>query len=358
MGCSACRVYTPDRIERRDVSGNGTGVLYGIYIGARSVPWSWLSESSRSILLQDIEFEPGDESFLLVRHSDSFFRTPRLDIFVRSRHSFTYSLDLRLNQRRPTELFTPINMITRKTHSLQSILTPTSFFICRRCLHHNVKAGHIPDPTPFVPNHTTFLTLIGRQLSKHASKFQSWKDLFTTSSPQLRQMGVEPARTRRYLLHWREKFRKGEFGIGGDLQHVQDGVGELRVIEVPTLKKNEDGQLTRTVDRSSANASITISPGMQKLILNVPAGATTYKLGNGQSTADLKKPAGVKLHRGHAIQGPHIQLKAGTNGAVGTLRVQEGLWEHRRGHKVDGGERRKAEVRFKMRLEQRKKERS
>ena len=99
-------------------------------------------------------------------------------------------------------------------------------------------------------------------------------------------------------------------------------------------------------------------PDLTKLILNVPAGETTYKLEDGQSTVDLKKVKGVKLHMGNRIVGPYVQPKKGSNGSVATLKVQEGLWEHRRGHKVDGGERRKAEVRFKRRVEERKKERS
>ena len=97
---------------------------------------------------------------------------------------------------------------------------------------------------------------------------------------------------------------------------------------------------------------------MTKLILNVRAGETTYELEEGQSTADLKKVKGVKLHQGHIIVGPYVQPQKGSNGSVATLKVQEGLWEHRRGHKVDGGERRKAEVRFKRRVEERKRERS
>jgi len=171
-------------------------------------------------------------------------------------------------------------------------------------------------------------------------------------------MGVEPARSRRYLLHWREKFRNGEFGIGGDLKYVQDGVGELRVVELPALKPIHRVQEGAGLEANTAPVSTATSPGMTKLILNVPAGETTYKLEDGQSTADLKKVKGVKLHQGHMIVGPYIQPQKGSNGSVATLKVQEGLWEHRRGHKVDGGERRKAEVRFKRRVEERKKERS
>jgi len=141
------------------------------------------------------------------------------------------------------------------------------------------------------------------------------------------------------------------------LKYVQDGVGELRVLEVPALNK-EEAPSNANSEASAANASTTVSPGMTKLILNVPAGKTTYMLGRGQTTADLRKPKGVNLHQGHTIVGPYVQLQKGSNGSVGILKVQEGLWEHRRGHKVDGGERRKAEVRFKRRVEERKKERS
>jgi hypothetical protein len=171
-------------------------------------------------------------------------------------------------------------------------------------------------------------------------------------------MGIEPARSRRYLLHWREKFRKGEFGIGGDLKYVQGGVGELRVVEVPALKKKDSMQPEAEPLATTTPVSPAMSPGMTKLILNVPAGETTYKLEDGESTADLKKIKGVKLYQGHTIVGPYIQPQKGSNGSVATLKAQEGLWEHRRGHKVDGGERRKAEVRFKRRVEERKKERS
>jgi hypothetical protein len=248
-------------------------------------------------------------------------------------------------------------MITRKLPTFQSFSSITPY-VCRRCLHKYVEASKVPDPTPFVPDHTTFLTLIGRQLSKHASKFDSWNQLFTLSSPQLKEMGIEPARSRRYLLHWREKFRKGEFGIGGDLKYVQDGVGELRVVEVPALQKRDGIRPEAEPLATTAPVSPAMSPGMTKLILNVPAGVTTYKLEDGESTADLKKAKGVKLHQGHTIVGPYVQPQKGSNGSVATLKVQEGLWEHRRGHKVDGGERRKAEVRFKRRVEERKKERS
>src|ERR1700749_4146371 len=121
-------------------------------------------------------------------------------------------------------------MITRQPRAALSLLTsllrPSSTSTaaqqhiclpCRRHLHRVLPMeGYIPSPTPFVPDVPTFLKLIGRELSKHASKIESWEELFTLNSSQLKERGIDPPRLRRYLLRWREKFRHGEYGIGGD----------------------------------------------------------------------------------------------------------------------------------------------
>ena len=212
----------------------------------------------------------------------------------------------------------------------------------KRSLHRSVKPLPIPKPTPFVPDVSTFLKLIGRGLSTHASKFGSWDKLFTLSSPELKELGIEPARSRRYLLRWRQKFRRGEYGVGGDLKHVKDGVGELRVVEVPAL------QTPASSPNSTSYVSATVTPGLTKLILNVPAGSTSYILEPGQTTQDLKKPKEFTLKDGHIICGPYSQAVKGTNGSAVKIQVMEGMWEDRRGHKVFGGERRRAEVLHKM----------
>ena len=63
--------------------------------------------------------------------------------------------------------------------------------------------------------------------------------------------------------------------------------------------------------------------------------------------AKTTKPiAGVKIVSASSIGGTGVEPVKGHLG-VARLRVREGLWEERRGHKVDGGERRKAEVRYK-----------
>lgn len=247
-------------------------------------------------------------------------------------------------------------MITRTPRASSvlgtSLLRPSAFLLpqsyictpCRRELHRGLPHdGQIPKPIPFVPDVPTFLSLIGREMSKHASKLQSWDELFTLTSSQLKERGIDPPRSRRYLLRWREKYRRGEYGIGGDFQYVKDGVAELRVVEVPSLPSKPqvaDEQVT-----------ITHTPGMEKLVLNVPNGSETYVLKRGQTTADLRKPKGYKVKSGYIVTGKAARPMKGARQSGATVTASEGLWEHTRGHKVHGGERRRAEVLHKLRVE-------
>ncbi|KAF7902602.1 hypothetical protein EAF00_002505 [Botryotinia globosa] len=210
--------------------------------------------------------------------------------------------------------------------------------ICKqvRSLHYRMKAPPVPRPTPFVPDAQTFLTLIGRNLSQHASKIPSWKALFTLTSDQLRELGVEPPRSRRYLLRWREKFRKGQYGIGGDLQHIENGIAELRVVEVPSS------------DPRHSTATATSSPGQKKIVVNVPTGGSAEDSLAGQ----MVPVQGLRIKGAHTIIGPHVQPSKGRQAAK--IVVKEGLWEDRRRHKIDGGERRQAEVRAKRRGEEKR----
>jgi hypothetical protein len=140
----------------------------------------------------------------------------------------------------------------------------------------------------------------------------------------------------------REKFRNGVYGPGGDLEQVVDGVAQLRVVEVP-----------RESDSAAAGASsATLTPGMKKAIVNLAPDATEYKH---SMSAELKKFAHMKIHRGSKIMGPFLQPIKGSHGSAATISVQEGMWEDKRGVKVDGGERRRVEVRAKKRLEERRK---
>ena len=219
--------------------------------------------------------------------------------------------------------------------SIPSFLLPftQSTTTSQRCLHQRVKASRIPRPTPFVPDPQTFLTLIGRNLSQHASKIPSWKALFSLTSAQLKELGIEPPRSRRYLLRWREKFRNGQYGVGGDFQYVENGAAEVRVVEVPAS--------------GHSTATATLSPGKRKIVVHVAAGGSA-----------LEKPAehvvpvkGLHIKGARTIVGPHVQPLKG--GKAAKIVIKEGLWEDRRGHKIDGGERRQAEVRAKRRGEER-----
>ncbi|KXX75154.1 Protein FYV4, mitochondrial [Madurella mycetomatis] len=193
-----------------------------------------------------------------------------------------------------------------------------------RWAHKSAEPPAIPAPIPFVPDVDTFLTLIGRGLKQHASKFPSWDALFTLTSDQLRELGLEPPRTRRYLLRWRQRFREGKFGIGGDLKHVENGTAVLKIQE-------ED-----------------LSPFTRlRHVVNVPPGKRVEEV----PPSELVKVRGYRVKGVRTIVGPHILPIKG--GGV-RLSVKEGLWEDKRGHKVDGGERRQAEIRFKRRIAERK----
>ncbi|EER36754.1 conserved hypothetical protein [Histoplasma capsulatum H143] len=114
-----------------------------------------------------------------------------------------------------------------------SFFSPSHQFLRR--LHRSSQLS-VPPPTPFVPDTQTFLSLIGRNMSRFAPKFASWDELFTLSSADLKDRGIEPARLRRYLLRWRQKFHRGEYGVGGDLETWSNGMaGIIKVQEVPQL---------------------------------------------------------------------------------------------------------------------------
>ncbi|KAK3700024.1 telomere length regulation protein [Vermiconidia calcicola] len=238
-------------------------------------------------------------------------------------------------------------------------LRPTTHTHTRSLHRLNATTQRIPTPTPFVPDVPTFLTLIGRNLQTHAAKIPTWEALFTLTSQQLRESGVEPPRARRYLLWWRERFRKGVVGIGGDLRHVRDGKAELRVVET------ESG---RSVDRVG---TLTRGPGMRKVVVNMPSTSSSEETASMETEteappniaspppqlsskeAERTAVSGVKIIHGSAIGGRGVQAVKGQQG-VAVLKVQEGLWEQKRGHKVDGGERRKEMVRAKRRVQERK----
>ncbi|KAI1169818.1 IGR protein motif-domain-containing protein [Nemania sp. FL0916] len=192
-------------------------------------------------------------------------------------------------------------------------------------------SNNIPPPTPLVPDVSTFLTIIGRDLKQHASKFPDWDSLFTLTSEELRELGVEPPRSRKYLIRWRQRFQRGQYGIGGDLKHVQDGVAQLRVLEAaPT----------------AFGLPATAQP--RKYVVNVPAGQTLKTCAPGE----LSRVQGYHVEGARTIVGPYALPLKGKEGASITL--TEGMWEDRLGRKIDGGERRRGLIRYQKRVAERR----
>ncbi|KAH9910011.1 IGR protein motif-domain-containing protein [Xylariomycetidae sp. FL2044] len=219
--------------------------------------------------------------------------------------------------------FPPLSSATTIIRAASSKTTPTK-----------APPPAIPSPTPFVPNVETFLKVIGRGLSAHASKFPTWESLFSLTSDELRELGVEPPRTRKYLLRWRQRFRQGRYGIGGDLRHVraEDGSADLRVLEV-----EDDG-----TDVGSLRH-------VRKYVVNVPPGTASAR---DCEPADLSRVQGYQVRGARTIAGPYaLPLKRGEGARV---TVTEGMWEDRRGVKIDGGERRRTMVRMKKRIAERR----
>ncbi|KAF2757200.1 hypothetical protein EJ05DRAFT_477417 [Pseudovirgaria hyperparasitica] len=201
---------------------------------------------------------------------------------------------------------------------------------CVRNLHYAIPTRSIPKPTPFIPDAATFLKVIGRGLSQYTSKFESWEALFSMTSKQMKEIGIEPPRARRYLLQWRERFRNGEHGVGSDIKHVKDGVAYFRLIE----------RNVKSAETDIATGAHT--PGKVKVAANVPHD----QLGLDIPVPNATTVKGFKVKNLQTLSGPHLNNVAGTGGRVAKIEAKEGLWEIRRGSKVDGGERRRKQVRY------------
>jgi hypothetical protein len=208
-------------------------------------------------------------------------------------------------------------------------------------------------------------------MSRFASKLQSWDKLFTITTTELRdEVGMATAKDRRYLFRWLEKFRQGKYGIGGDLDHVVDGVAELKVVLVPEEKmpgfeRKKSLAERELMEKAQKERGTLISPpGMRYAIVNVPnSSSSSTESGQQPSTLDvesltIKKLKHIKLHQGYMIRAPYIELTKAVNGGVhgmqARLAVQEGLWEDKLGRKIDGGERKQAEVKAKRRATERR----
>lgn len=99
---------------------------------------------------------------------------------------------------------------------------------------------------------------------------------------------------------------------------VEEGIARLRVVEV------EGGPAVGTATRTA---------GMKRVAVN--------------GEEEIK---GVRVRGAQRVVGAHVlPVKGGAQ-----IKAAEGLWEIRRGRKIDGGERRRAEVRSKKRAAERK----
>ncbi|EPS42711.1 hypothetical protein H072_3300 [Dactylellina haptotyla CBS 200.50] len=98
-------------------------------------------------------------------------------------------------------------LLTAARPSVFNFLLPS--FNHARLLHHSREARPIPAASSTAPDVNTFLTKIGRNMIQHESKFTDWDHFMGTTPQQLRDMGIEPARDRRYLIDWRERYRNG-----------------------------------------------------------------------------------------------------------------------------------------------------
>jgi len=108
------------------------------------------------------------------------------------------------------------------------------------------------------------------------------------------------------------------------LKHVKQGVAQLRVAELPIV----------------ANVSqVNIPMKKRKIVVNVAAGSPTTNMETTQTLVPVK---GLHVKSDHTIVGKAVLPLKGNVGAQ--IVVSEGLWEDRRGKKIDGGERRRVRI--------------
>lgn len=115
----------------------------------------------------------------------------------------------------------------------------------------------------------------------------------------------------------------------------------MRVVEIPIP---EPRPTPKGIDAAA------IPPPTKRLVVNEQPEVLEQKLQSGE----VKPVEGMKVQGAGIIRGPFIRVVRGTRGSVAQLKAEEGMWEVRKGVKIDGGERRKLQVRRKRLLESRK----
>lgn len=71
------------------------------------------------------------------------------------------------------------------------------------------KSTFVPQPTPLIPDVTAFFNKIGRGTIEQVEHFPTWESLFTTSSFEMKEKGLD-IQTRKYILKQVEHLRQGE----------------------------------------------------------------------------------------------------------------------------------------------------
>jgi hypothetical protein len=144
----------------------------------------------------------------------------------------------------------------------------------------------------------------------------------------MKELGIEPPRRRRYLLNWLDRYRRNDLGPGGDFEFVKDGKALLKVATPPAGSTSDS-----------------------KWVVNVPFEDADVA----EPPTKLTRPVGYKVLGMNIISGPYVQALPNEGGSI--VSAVEGMWTMQRGRKIDGGERRRAEVQFKKRSAERRAER-
>ncbi|KAF8437802.1 IGR protein motif-domain-containing protein [Terfezia claveryi] len=129
-----------------------------------------------------------------------------------------------------------------------------------RTVHHSLPLPPVPPVTNAIPNSATFLKLIGRGAFVHATKLASWESLFKSTSAQLKEAGVEPARLRKYIISQRERYRVAGGKI--EVKEVKRGVkkdgGERRRKMIRAVRGTEEYREKRRQEEKEAEAGLAV----------------------------------------------------------------------------------------------------
>jgi len=172
-------------------------------------------------------------------------------------------------------------------------------------------------------------------MSQFSSKISSWDALFRLTSDQLKGLGIEPTSKRRYLLWWRERFRTGIWGVGGEFKYVNpEGVAYVRTVQVPGIEK-----LSEDEPEPPQGLTPLRNPGMKKIIVNVPPPTEKHEV-----SEDVNEASGAHVTTLDVIGGKWFEpVKGGQTGQWSRIVRKEGMWEEKQGKKKHGGERRRKE---------------